>query len=43
MVEVIPVTIVSDSEYRFKSTTTIGGKVDSTFEADMLRHDQAKR
>lgn len=43
MVEVIPVTIVSNNEYRFKSTVTIDGKVDSTFEADMIRQDQAKR
>lgn len=43
MVEEIPVTIVSNNEYRFKSTVTIDGKIDSTFEADMIRQDQAKK
>lgn len=35
--ETIPMTIMSPTEFRFKSTVTIGGKVMSTFQATMRK------
>jgi hypothetical protein len=41
MIEEIPLTIVSPNEYRFRSVTTVAGRVTAVFEADMKRQELA--